>query len=122
MRNLLKATGSIALLLAAACGGGSENTSTNTPTTTTSATAAPTATTAPTTTAQAPAPKPPLADLIKKTMADFDAGVAAHDAAKCASAYANDTQFVQPGPMGWHTSGKDDVQKNLDMLFKAFPD
>ncbi|HEY1957589.1 MAG TPA: nuclear transport factor 2 family protein [Polyangiaceae bacterium] len=124
MRNLvwLKATGSVALVLMTACGGGdSEKQATNTPTTTTSA-ATPVATTAPTTTVQAPAPKPPLADLIKKTMADFDAGVAAHDAAKAASAYAADVQFVQPGPMGWHTSGKDDVQKNLDILFKAFPD
>ena len=124
MRNfVLKATCLGGLAFALACGGGdSEKQATNTPTTTTSATAAPTATTAPTTATTAPPPKPPLADLIKKTMADFDAGVVAHDAAKVASAYAADAVFVQPGFMGWHQSNKEEIQKNMEMLFKAFPD
>lgn len=124
MRNLvwLKATCLGGLILAVGCGGGdAETKTTNTPTTTTSATApGPVASAAPTTVQ--PPPKPPLADLIKKTLADFDAGVAAHDAAKCASAYAADVVYVQPGPQGWKQSGKDDVQKNLDIIFKAFPD
>ena len=124
MRNLvwLKAISLGALVAAVGCGGGeTESKNTNTPTTTTSAQAPTPSASAQATTVQAP-PKAPLADLIKKTMAEFDAGVAAHDAAKCAAAYAADAQYTQPGPMGWHASTKDEVQKNLDILFKAFPD
>ena len=123
MRNFvwLKAMGAMGLTFALACGGGNEQQATNTPTTTTSATAATPTPSTTATTAQT-APKPPLADLIKKSLADFDACVAAHDAAKCAGVYANDAVFVQPGPMGWHESNKEAIQQNLDSIFKAFPD
>jgi steroid delta-isomerase-like uncharacterized protein len=121
MRNFVwvKATCIGGLALALGCGGGdTENKGTNTPTTTTSAT--PVASSAATITQ--PPPKPPLADLIKKTLADFDVGFAEHDAAKCAAAYATDAVYVQPGPMGWNERHKDEIQKNLDNLFKSFPD
>jgi steroid delta-isomerase-like uncharacterized protein len=124
MRNLdlLKALALGGLVFAFACGGGeSEKTATNTPTTTTSATSAPTTSAAPTTTAQAPT-KPPIADLVKKTLADFDVAFASHDAAKCTAAYAADAVLVQPGSQGWVEHKKDDIQKHFDMLFKGFPD
>ncbi len=122
MRNLvwLKAMCLGGLIATFGCGGGDSETKTNTPTTTTSATA--TAPTATASTAVTPPPKPPLADLIKKTLADFDTSFAAHDAAKCAAAYSADATFVQPGGQGWVERHKDDIQKNLGMLFTGFPD
>lgn len=122
MRNLVwpKAVCLGTLILAFGCGGGDADTKTNTPTTTTSATSTqPTATTVATVT---PPQKAPLADLIKKTLADFDAAFAAHDAAKCTAAYAADAVYVQPGPMGWVEHKKDDMQKGLEAFFKGFPD
>ena len=117
MRNLVWIS---ALVFSIACGGGdSEKTQTNTPTTTTSATSAPTSSTGPT--AGTPT-KAPLADLIKKTLADFDAAYASHDAAKCAAAYAPDATFVQPTHLGFNEHKKDEIQKNLEGLFKGFPD
>jgi ketosteroid isomerase-like protein len=113
MRNLVWVSG---LVLSIACGGGgSGNTQTNTPTTTSSAT--PTGSGA---TSQNP--KAPLQDLIKKTLADFDAAYAAHDAAKCAAAYASDAVFTQPTHLGFNEHKKEEVQKNLEALFKSFPD
>jgi steroid delta-isomerase-like uncharacterized protein len=113
---------SLGLVFAVACGGGdTENKGTNTPTTSPSATGTSTTGPTPTTTTQGPA-KPPIADLIKKTLADFDAGFASHDATKCAAVYAADAVFVQPGSAGWVEHKKDDIQKNLEGLFKAFPD
>ncbi len=113
----------LSLVAVVACGGGdAEKQATNTPTTTTSASAAPTASGAPTTTTTAQTPKPPLADLIKKTLADFDAAYAAHDATKCAAAYAADAVFTQPSHLGFVDHKKDDIQKNLEALFKGFPD
>jgi steroid delta-isomerase-like uncharacterized protein len=107
-----------------ACGGGgSENKATNNPTTTTSSATPTTSAVASTggTTTQT-APKAPLADLMKKTGADFAAAWAAHDAAKCAAAYANDAVSASPGPDGWKEENKDAVQKHLADLFTAFPD
>lgn len=123
MRNLvwLKAMCLGGLIVTFGCGGGDSETKTNTPTTTTSATATAPTTTASTTTVTPP-PKPPLADLIKKTLADFDVSFASHDAAKCAAAYSADATFVQPGGQGWVERKKDDVQKNLANLFTGFPD
>lgn len=121
MRNLvwLKAMCFGGLIVAFGCGGGESETKTDTtPTTTTSATAA-----TPTASATvAPPPKPPLADLIKKTLADFDVAFASHDAAKCAAAYSADATFVQPSGMGWVEHHKDDIAKNMTMLFTGFPD
>ncbi len=102
----------MSLVAVVACGGGdAEKQATNTPTTTTSASAAPTASGAPTSTTTAQAPKPPLADLIKKTLADFDAAYAAHDAAKCAAAYAADAVFTQPSHLGFVDHKKDESAK-----------
>lgn len=116
MRNLVWVSG---LVVTIACGGGgSGTTQTNTPTTTTSA--APTTSGGPAVTASGP--KTPLQDLIKKTLADFDAAYAAHDAAKAAAAYAADATFTQPTHLGFHEHKKDEIQKNLEALFKGFPD
>jgi len=59
---------------------------------------------------------------MKKTLADFDQAFAAHDVAKCAAAYSADSIFVQPSGAGWVEHKKDDIQKNLEGLFKGFPD
>jgi len=117
MRNLVGVSG-LVFAIAACGGGGEEKPQTNTPTTTTSAT--PATSGGPTTSTQTP--KAPLADLIKKTLADFDAAYAAHDAAKCAAAYAEDAVFTQPSHLGFVDHKKDDIQKNLENLFKGFPD
>ncbi len=110
------------VLLAVGCGGGAKEAQP----VTTAASAAPTATTpAPTASASAaPAatPKAPLADLIKKTMVDMDAAWKAHDAAKVAALYAPDGVMAEPGFMGWKESKKDEIQKDMDAYFKAFPD
>jgi steroid delta-isomerase-like uncharacterized protein len=113
MRNFVLVGG---LILTVACGG-SETKGTNNPTTSAS-------TTAPVTSGSAPTPqtKAPVADLIKKTLADFGAAFAAHDATKCGAAYASDAVFDQPGSGGWMEHKKDDIQKNLADLFKGFPD
>jgi ketosteroid isomerase-like protein len=118
---LLKATCLSGLVLAVGCGGGdTENKGATAPTTTTSATPPPTASSVATITQ--PPPKPPLAELVKKTLADFDVAFAGHDATKCAAAYASDAVYVQPGPLGWNERHKDEIQKSLDNLFKSFPD
>ena len=114
MRNLVWVSG---LVFAVACGGGGGNTQTSTPTTTSSATTGPTGT-GPT----ASTPKTPLQDLIKKTLADFDAAYAAHDAAKAVAAYAPDATFTQPTHLGFNEHKKEEIQKNLEALFKGFPD
>ena len=114
MRNLVWVSG---LVFTIACGGGgSGTTQTNTPTTTSSAAASSGGG------ATTQAPKAPLADLIKKTLADFDAAYAAHDAVKCAAAYAADAVFTQPSHLGFVDHKKEDIQKNLEHLFKGFPD
>jgi len=111
------------LVLAMGCGGG-ETPANPPPTTMTSATATPPPATGSATGASTatPAPKPPLADLIKKTLADVDAGWAAHDPAKITAGYAADASLVMPGPMGWHEQKREDMQKDLEGFFKAFPD
>ena len=117
MRNLVW----LGLLVAVGCGGGeSENKATNNPTTTTSA--APTTQPVASTTTQTPPPKAPLADLMKKTGADFAAAFAAHDAAKCAAVYSNDAVYAMPSPDGWKELNKDAIQKHFADLFTAFPD
>ena len=116
MRNLGWVSG---LVFVIACGGGGSGTTTNTPTTTTSAT--PATSGGPTTSTQTPT-KAPLADLIKKTLADFDAAYAAHDAAKAVAAYAPDATFTQPTHLGFNDHKKDEIQKNFEALFKGFPD
>jgi len=116
MRNLVWVSG---LVFAMACGGGgSGTTQTNTPTTTSSA--GPATSGGPVTTVSGP--KTPLADLIKKTLADFDAAYAAHDAAKAVAAYSADAVFAQPTHLGFNDHKKDEIQKNLEALFKGFPD
>jgi steroid delta-isomerase-like uncharacterized protein len=106
-------------LFAIACGGGgSGTTQTNTPTTTSSATPA----TSGGGTVSVSGPKTPLQDLIKKTLADFDAAYAAHDATKAVAAYAADATFTQPTHLGFNEHKKDEIQKNLEGLFKGFPD
>src|SRR5262249_37918711 len=99
MRNLV--VGVSTLVFAIACGGGGGTTQTNTPTTTSSATPA---TTGGTTTVSGP--KTPLQDLIKKTLADFDAACAAHDAVKAVAAYAADATFTQPTHLGFNDHKK----------------
>jgi len=124
MRNLglLKVLCLGGLVAAFGCGGGDNATNPNTtPTTTTSATP-PTPSATATTVVVAPPPKPPLADLIKKTLGDFGAALAAHDAAKCAAAYSNDATFAEPSSQGFVEHNKDDIQKNLASLFTGFPD
>jgi predicted ester cyclase len=121
MRNLW--LGGVLFLAVTACGG-EEAPANPPPTTMTSASATPPPVTSASAaaTTPAPAPKPPLADLIKKTMAEEDAAWAAHDAAKVVAGYAPDATFAMPGPMGWHEQKRDEMQKDLDNLFKAFPD
>jgi steroid delta-isomerase-like uncharacterized protein len=60
--------------------------------------------------------------LIKKTLADFDLAYAAHDATKAVAAYAADATFTQPTHLGFNEHKKDEIQKNLEALFKGFPD
>ena len=121
MRNLW--LGGVLFLAAVGCGG-EEAPANPPPTTMTSASATPPP--PPVTSASAatvtPPPKPPLADLIKKTMADQEAGWAAHDTAKVVAGYAPDATFAMPGPMGWHEQKRDEMQKDLEGMFKAFPD
>jgi steroid delta-isomerase-like uncharacterized protein len=120
MRNLW--LGGLLFMAVVGCGG-EEAPANPPPTTMTSASATPPPmTSASAATTATPAPKPPLADLIKKTLAEVDAGWAAHDAAKISAAYAADASLVMPGPMGWHEQKKDDMMKDLEGLFKAFPD
>lgn len=112
-----------AVMMLAACGGGEDKPTT--PTTVTSASApAPAVSSAPATSASATpvAPKPPLADLMKKNMADVDAAWAAHDAKKLSATYADDVTMAMPGPMGWMEAKKADIEQQMTALFAAFPD
>jgi predicted ester cyclase len=113
-----------AAVLLVACGGGDEKPTT--PTTTTSASAPPpVASTPPVTSASVvtPPPKPPLAELIKKTMADNDAAWAAHDAKKLMTTYADDVQAwgVMP-PVGYGAATKAQIEAQMTGFFAAFPD
>ncbi len=111
-----------AVLVLAACGGGGELPTT--PTTVTSASVAPpTTASAPASASSAtPPPKLPLADLMKKNMADADAAWAAHDAKKVAATYADDAVMSMPTPMGWIDAKKADIEAQMGQLFAGFPD
>lgn len=123
MRNLvwLKATCLGGLTLALACGGGDAETKTNTPMTTTSATAATTATTAPTTSVGTPA-KPPARGAHQEVARRLRPGLrhARRDEVRCV--LRKRRRLRSTGAQGFVEHHKDDVQKNLDALFKGFPD
>lgn len=116
--------GACCLVLTAACGGGDEKPTT--PTTTTSASAPATVSSAPPVTSasvETPKPKPPLAELIKKTMSDMDAAWAAHDAKKLMTTYADDVQAwgVMP-PTGYGAATKAQIEQQMTGFFAGFPD
>lgn len=112
-----------AVVLLAACGGGDEKPTT--PTTTTSASTPPVSSAPPVTSASVvtPPPKPPLAELIKATLANHDAAWAAHDAKKLMTTYSDDLQAwgVMP-PAGYGSATKAQVEQQMTGFFAAFPD
>lgn len=111
-----------AVLMLAACGG--ETKDPTNPTTVTSASATP-ADSAPVASASAtvaPPPKPPLAELMKKTSAAMMGAWAAHDVKKLMPTYSDDAVLSMPGPMGWMDAKKADIETSMGGLFAAFPD
>jgi steroid delta-isomerase-like uncharacterized protein len=84
----------------------------------------PVATTPPAETAPPPAPpKPSLAELEKKGLADWYAAFNAHDAKKLAASFAADGVSARPGPGGFHEgSGREAIEQAFAPLFAAFPD
>ena len=112
-----------AVIVLAACGGGEAKPTT--PTTMTSASVAPPTTAsapASATSVTAPPAKLPLADLMKKNMADSDAAWAAHDAKKLSATYADDVVMSMPTPMGWMDAKKADIETQMGQLYTGFPD
>ena len=70
------------------------------------------------------APKAPMNELQKKTLDAFYAAFNAHDAAKCAAAYAADATMTESAPMGGTVDhkGRDEIQKTFAGIFADFPD
>ncbi len=67
-----------------------------------------------------PAPKPSLSDLIPQTLKGIGEAFDAHDAKKLASFHTEDAVVVDYGGMPGH--GRDEIVKNMQGLFDAFPD
>lgn len=111
-------------LLAAACG--ADRKAPPFPAAASSVSAAPVVSAAPSTSAStlpAPPPRPPLGELIDKTLAEVEAAWVAHDAQRLAAAYSADVEVRITLPTdGWKPLKKPAAEAQLAQLFAAFPD
>ena len=73
--------------------------------------------------APAPQPKPPLAELVDRALAEAEAAWLAHDGKRLAAAYADDATVSITLPNGgWTALKKPAVEAQLAELFVALPD
>jgi len=116
--------GAILLILAAACGADRSPPPLPAPVASASASAAPVVSAAASASAlPATPPKPPLAELIDKTLMDIEAAWMAHDAQKLAAAYAADVEVRITSPAdAWSPLKKPAAEAQLALLFAAFAD
>ena len=114
--------GATLLILAVACGADTKPPIFRAPAT--SASAPPAVSAAPEVSAlPAPPPKPPLGELIDKTLADVEAAWMTHAAQKLAAAYSADVEVRVTLPIdGWKPLKKPAAEAQLAQLFAAFPD
>jgi steroid delta-isomerase-like uncharacterized protein len=114
----------VVCMLAAACGGEESKPPPAAPTTTVAPAPTPEGTTPTTAVGEPPAaPKPTLAEMQKKAIADDLAGWNARDAKKLAAIYADDAVMASPSAEGLkETKGRAEIEKMFTQLVTAFPD